>query len=155
MLSTTITVFACLKYFLEISIAVSTLSLPLVLSVVLFEESSVVLPGFRVGVVPPGVFPPGVGFCFWVTVWSGVKVFVDLSGYVKVTDPSSPTVTSSAFGFTFLTASTTFSFSLSVNFVLSLTSVVAGATAGFFSASVLAFSVTVLSPGISFVEPSL
>ena len=63
-LSTTITVFACLKYFLEISIAVSTLSLPLVLSVVLFEESSVVLPGFRVGVVPPGVFPPGVGFCF-------------------------------------------------------------------------------------------
>ena len=55
--------FACLKYFLEISIAVSTLSLPLVLSVVLFGDSSVVSPGLGVGlpgVVPPGVFPPGV-----------------------------------------------------------------------------------------------
>ena len=89
-LSTTITVFACLKYFLEISIAVSTLSLPLVLSVVLFGDSSVVSPGLGVGL--PGVFPPGVGF-FFSTKSAPLIVSTDPSGYVIVAVPSAPTST--------------------------------------------------------------
>ena len=72
-------------------------------------------------------------------------MFVDLSGYVKVTDPSSPTSTFSAFGFASLTFFSTSAFSSGVKAVLSLTSVFSGATAGFFSESVFssAFSATV------------
>ena len=81
-------------------------------------------------------------------------MFVESSGYVIVTDPSSPTVTSVASGLVFLTSSSTFAFSSSVKAVWSSTSVFSGATAGFFSASVFAFSVTVWSGVKVFVESS-
>ena len=88
-----------------------------------------------------GFFSASV-FAFSVTVCSGVKVFVDLSGYVNVTDPSFPTSTFSAFGFLSLTFFSTSAFSSGVRAVLSLTSVFSGATAGFFCASVLSTTLT-------------
>ena len=69
-------------------------------------------------------------------------MFVELSGYVNVTDPSFPTSTFSAFGFLSLTFFSTSAFSSGVRAVLSLTSVFSGATAGFFCASVLSTTLT-------------
>ena len=69
-------------------------------------------------------------------------MFVELSGYVNVTDPSFPTSTFVAFGLAVLTFPSTSFFSASVNAVLSLTSVFSGATAGFFCASVLSTTLT-------------
>ena len=78
-------------------------------------------------------------------------MFVESSGYVIVTEPSSPTSTSLASGFFSLTLSSTDFFSSSVNFFLSLTSVFSGSTAGFFSASVSA-GLVVFSVVVGFVN---
>ena len=72
-----------------------------------------------------GFFSASV-FALSLTVFSGAKVFVEPSGYVKVAVPSPPTVTSVASGFAFLTSSATFAFSSSVKAVLSSTSVTVG-----------------------------
>ena len=112
--------------------------------------STSVLTGSLTGFFSASVCP------FSVTVFSDGSVFVEPSGYVNVAFPLSSTVTSFAAGFAFLTSSTTFAFSSSVNLSLFSTSVLTGSLAGFFSASVwgLPFSVTVCSGVKVLIDPS-
>ena len=142
-LSSTVTSFASGFAFLTSS---TTFAFSSSVNLSLFSTS--VLTGSLAGFFSASVF------AFSVTVCSGVKVLIDPSGYVNVAFPLSSTVTSFASGFAFLTSSTTFAFSSSVNLSLFSTSVLTGSLAGFFSASVFAFSVTVCSGVKVLIDPS-
>ena len=136
-------------------------------SVRLFLSPTSVLPG-TAGSIISAILSSGLSSIagspclYWNTRSFAGIVSVDLSGYVIVALPFSSTVTSVPSGNLSLLASLIFfltsSFSLSVKFLGSFTPVFSGALGSTSSAvvlsPVLSFSVTVLSPGISFVELS-